>query len=87
MIQNVLRDIGGAGVYGVISIAIFFLFFIGILLWVLRLKRPYLNSMATLPLEKESRRLDTGAPDLDSMETSPLENESPSTDRGDHHHE
>ncbi|MBI4327432.1 MAG: hypothetical protein HY674_19535 [Chloroflexi bacterium] len=82
-----LRDIGGVGIYGVISITIFFLFFIGILGWVWRLKRPYLEAMGTLPLESESRRLDTCAPDLDSMETSPLENESPSTDLGDHHHE
>ncbi len=60
MIQNVLRDIGGVGIYGVISITIFFLFFIGVLVWVLRLKRPYLGSMETLPLEKESPPTELG---------------------------
>ncbi|MEK7685932.1 MAG: cbb3-type cytochrome c oxidase subunit 3 [Verrucomicrobiota bacterium] len=60
MIQNVLRDIGGIGVYGVISITIFFLFFIGILGWVWRLKRPYLDAMETLPLEKESPPTERG---------------------------
>jgi hypothetical protein len=54
MIENVVRSIGGVGSFGVISICIFFLFFIGMHLWTFRLKKPYLNSMSGLPLEGES---------------------------------
>jgi len=51
MIKNVLEHIGGVGVYGVLSICIFFAFFTGVLLWAVRMKKQHLNSMSTLPLE------------------------------------
>ena len=54
MIQNVLNGIGGVGVYGVISICLFFAVFVGVLLWTLCLKKPYLNAMRELPLEGSS---------------------------------
>jgi cbb3-type cytochrome oxidase subunit 3 len=53
MIQNVLRDIGGIGIYGVVSICLFFLVFTGVLLWSFRLKKPFLKSMSSLPLDDE----------------------------------
>jgi len=55
MIQNVLRDIGGIGIYGVISVCLFFAVFGGALLWALLLKKPFLKSMGTLPLRDEER--------------------------------
>jgi hypothetical protein len=63
MIQNVLSSIGGVGVYGVISIAIFFAFFVGMLIWAFRLKKPYLNSMGALPLEDETKTTINSNPD------------------------
>ena len=51
MIQNVLSRIGGVGMYGVISICLFFAVFIGVLLWTLGLKKSYLNKMRELPLD------------------------------------
>ena len=51
MIQNVLSDLGGVGIYGIISICLFFAFFVGMLLWAALLKQPYLNSMRHLPLD------------------------------------
>ena len=51
MIKSILEHIGGVGVYGVLSICIFFAFFVGVLLWAARLKKPHLDSMSTLPLE------------------------------------
>ncbi len=50
MIKNVLTHIGGVEIYGIISVLLFFVFFIGILLWAFRLKRPHLESMGRLPL-------------------------------------
>jgi cytochrome c oxidase cbb3-type subunit IV len=51
MIRNVLEHIGGVGIYGIISISLFFAFFIGMLIWALCLKKSYLNSMRELPLD------------------------------------
>ena len=57
MIQNVLKEIGGVGIYGVISICLFVLVFGGAVYWALRLKKPYLKSMGALPLQEEDSSL------------------------------
>ena len=51
MIENVLSRIGGVGVYGVISICLFFAVFIGVLIWMVGLKKSYLERMGELPLD------------------------------------
>ncbi|MCL4785423.1 MAG: CcoQ/FixQ family Cbb3-type cytochrome c oxidase assembly chaperone [Verrucomicrobia bacterium] len=51
MLRNVVEHIGGVGLYGIISISLFFAFFTGMLIWALRLKKSYLNSMRELPLD------------------------------------
>jgi len=51
MEQKVLSSISGVGIYGVISICIFFAFFTGMLLWALCLKKQYLKQMENLPLD------------------------------------
>ena len=47
MVKNVLRAIGGAELYPVISLIIFTLFFAGLLIWVFSLRRGTLD--LTLP--------------------------------------
>ena len=62
MIKNVLREIGGVGLYGVISITLFFAVFIGMLLWVCGMKKSFAQRMSALPLndgEKKSDRKGT----------------------------
>ena len=59
MIKSVLEHIGGVGVYGVLSICIFFGFFVGVLLWAVRMKKQHLNSMSTLPLEDSAAETKT----------------------------
>jgi len=54
MISNVLRAIGGIGVYDAISICLFVLVFTGALIWAFRLKKPFLTAMGSMPLEDES---------------------------------
>jgi len=54
MIQNVLREMGGIGIYGVISVCLFVVVFGVALLWALRLKKPFLKSMGALPLQDEN---------------------------------
>ncbi len=51
MIQNVIRDIGGIGLYGVISVCLFFIIFSAALLRACLLKKPFVKSMSALPLD------------------------------------
>ncbi len=60
MIANVLRAIGGIGVYDAISICLFVLVFTGALVWAFRLKKPFVQEMSSLPLEEADREGDTG---------------------------
>ena len=53
MIPNVLRAIGGIGVYDTISICLFVLVFCGVLIWAACLKRCVLDEMSSLPLRDE----------------------------------
>lgn len=53
MIENVLNKIGGVGMFGVISICIFFAFFTGMVIWLVCLKKSYLDSMCKLPLDRD----------------------------------
>lgn len=50
MIKNVLSDIGGIGIYGIISICLFFAVFTGMLVWACRMKRNYAEKMSAAPL-------------------------------------
>lgn len=51
MIRNVLQEIGGIGLYGVISICLFVTVFTGALIWAALLRKPMLNTMSRIPLE------------------------------------
>ncbi len=62
MIKNVVEHIGGVGIYGVVSICIFFTFFVGMLIWAVRLKKNYLNSMGELPLDGGEVMLESKLP-------------------------
>lgn len=53
MFENVMSRMGGTAVFGIVSITLFFVFFIGLAFWAARLKKPYLESMCELPLEGE----------------------------------
>ena len=51
MVENVLSNMGGVDVYGIISVCLFFAAFIGILVWMIGLKKSYLEEMRELPLD------------------------------------
>lgn len=53
MIQDVIRAIGGIGIYGVISLCLFFSVFVGALIWAFSQKKSFLDSMSAKPLEHE----------------------------------
>ena len=50
MVENVLSKMGGVGMYGVISVILFFAVFVGVLLWTIFLKPADLKAMQELPL-------------------------------------
>jgi hypothetical protein len=51
MIQNVLRDIGGVGIYGVVSICLFFAVFTGSVVLSVCMKKSVAEKISALPLE------------------------------------
>ena len=53
MYKNVLESINGVDIYPVISLIIFFLFFLGVLIWVMKADKSYISKMGNLPLEKK----------------------------------
>lgn len=60
MIRNVLSDLGGVGIYGIVSMLIFFTFFIGMLIWVFRLSRTYVSTMERLPMTPDNQSATDG---------------------------
>jgi len=67
MLKNVLTDIGGIGLYGVISVCLFFLVFSGAVLWAFLLRKPYLQAQSQLPLEDGSKEnSEKGIPEHES---------------------
>ncbi|MFA6546063.1 MAG: hypothetical protein WCS99_16715 [Limisphaerales bacterium] len=61
MIKNALTDIGGIGIYGVISICLFFAVFTGALFLTLRMKKSFADKMSSLPLD-DGDNTDKGVP-------------------------
>ena len=53
MEKNVLQSITGIAIYPLISFAIFFLFFVALLVYVLVVNRQHIHAMSLLPLQEE----------------------------------
>jgi hypothetical protein len=51
MIKNVVQDIGGVGLYGMVSLCLFFSVFAGACLWAFLHDRRFCAAMSTLPLQ------------------------------------
>ena len=54
MIKDTLMEIGGVGLYGVISVLLFFTVFGLAMYRVFRLLRPFLQDMGALPLAEDN---------------------------------
>ncbi len=54
-LRNYLETIAGIGILPAISLLIFFLFFGGLLLWVLKARKQHFSDMEQLPLEDGSQ--------------------------------
>jgi cbb3-type cytochrome oxidase subunit 3 len=53
MFRAILSELGGIGVYGILSTLLFFACFIGIVVWVVRMKKRDVDHMKHLPLEPD----------------------------------
>jgi hypothetical protein len=51
MIKNVVQDIGGVGLYGIISLCLFFSVFTGAFLWACLHNKTFCRTMSSLPLD------------------------------------
>lgn len=51
MIRNVLEHIGGLAAYAAVAVVLFVCVFIGMIVWVLSLKRADVERMSRLPLQ------------------------------------
>jgi cbb3-type cytochrome oxidase subunit 3 len=53
MYKDVLSRMEGVDLFPLIALIIFFTFFVLLIVWVVRLKRSYVDSMANMPLDEE----------------------------------
>jgi hypothetical protein len=51
MFENYLSSIEGVGIYPIISLLIFFIFFVALAIWAIRADKNYLKKMQDLPFE------------------------------------
>ncbi|MFO7447863.1 MAG: cbb3-type cytochrome c oxidase subunit 3 [Ignavibacteriaceae bacterium] len=51
MYRQILESIDGVGIYPVITLIIFFLFFVIMIVWLIKADKNYLKRMAQLPLD------------------------------------
>ena len=52
-IKHNMETIIGIEIFPLIAFLIFFLFFIGLIVYVLRLKKPHIDEVSALPLEND----------------------------------
>jgi hypothetical protein len=56
MYKNVLEHIDGIEIFPLISLVVFFVFFLAITIWALKADKAYLKKMSNLPFESSSMR-------------------------------
>lgn len=52
-IKQNLENIDGVSIYPIISLLIFFLFFVGLFLWVFTAKKEHITEVSNIPLEDQ----------------------------------
>jgi cytochrome c oxidase cbb3-type subunit IV len=56
MIKNVLNGIEGVDVYPIISLFIFVPFFLGLIWWVIKVDKNYIDKLKNLPLDSTDKK-------------------------------
>tara|TARA_B100000965_G_C19502636_1_gene718164 strand:- start:773 stop:970 length:198 start_codon:yes stop_codon:yes gene_type:complete len=58
-IKHNMETIGGVEIFPLISFLIFFVFFIGLFTWVMKMKKTEVNMLAQLPFEDKTQENET----------------------------
>lgn len=53
-VKNHMESISGVDIYPIISLLIFFIFFVALFVWVITAKKEYIKTVSNLPLEKDN---------------------------------
>lgn len=53
-VKHTMETISGIEIFPIISLVIFFTFFVGLLIWVVKTKKQYINHVEHLPFEDNS---------------------------------
>jgi hypothetical protein len=53
-IKHTMETIDGIAIFPIISFVIFFSFFVGLLIWVLKTDKSYLNHVENLPFKEDN---------------------------------
>ncbi|MGB5850303.1 MAG: cbb3-type cytochrome c oxidase subunit 3 [Ignavibacteriaceae bacterium] len=56
MIRNYLQSIEGVEIYPLISLIVFVIFFVVMLVWMLKIDKNYINEMEQLPLDSNNNK-------------------------------
>lgn len=56
-VKHVMNDIAGIEIYPVISFIIFFTFFVGVAIYVIKKDKTYIDKVSNLPLEGDKNEL------------------------------
>ncbi|MGK0252602.1 MAG: cytochrome c oxidase cbb3-type subunit 4 [Mariniflexile sp.] len=54
-IKGYMTSIDGVEIYPIISLLIFFTFFLGLFLWVFTAKKDYIKTVSNLPLDNQNQ--------------------------------
>lgn len=53
-IKGNLENIDGVSIYPLVSLLIFFIFFVGLFLWVITAKKAHIDEVSNIPLEDDT---------------------------------
>ncbi|MCB4798705.1 CcoQ/FixQ family Cbb3-type cytochrome c oxidase assembly chaperone [Neotamlana laminarinivorans] len=56
-VKNHMESITGIEIYPLISLLIFFIFFVALFWWVITAQKDYINTVSQLPLDKKPNQL------------------------------
>lgn len=62
MIRNALEHIHGIAILPIIGLILFFAVFTGMLIWAIRMRKPYIDHMGNLPLQDGSETTPDSSP-------------------------
>ncbi|WP_299365611.1 CcoQ/FixQ family Cbb3-type cytochrome c oxidase assembly chaperone [Winogradskyella sp.] len=55
-VKNHMESITGIEIYPIISLLIFFIFFVGLFYWVITAKKEYITTVSNLPLDQKTTK-------------------------------